>query len=1455
MATITAKPTSGSIFNVLDPNTWVGGVVPGKDDVAVFPTISSTQINFAFTPGYFTGSVSESRIIVDSTAIFPPSGSFYALSDYTTDLVKINYVSRSSATAFDSCSIDPEFSSRVVYKNSGSWPREIPYILEDDQLIIPYLHQYELTGSGVWHVGQVQMGFGTSFTIKNQSTIKLDGTNTTNPCIGPTGGPSGTNSTWYVYVLDEATIEVTGSVRRSGTGIQSTNGATRVFVLISGSANYSSSLLSTSASAGDTIIKLVNSESFAKGDIISITEPWDILQYAVISQSGNTNLWATREDKSYNPGVWANFIVHGFYYTGSWGEEVARVHKVEGDTALIAKLYAKRGSVASDLGVYNYNEFVETFNETPPVYQGNKRVILVDSLHMNFLAGDKLIISESAYNVLYNSKYLSQSQFIDFKNGAVASEVFAWDPLMNTGSGIDLTGNLREQYLMNQVWSTGSYGGTNCLHIRSASMTNPSSPQTRLNLMVSGTYLQEYEITLSGSVIRDLIGSYDASSQIGFYVGGTPYGRNSYPLLAQNSNIEFGSLYVLGGDSLYHTFRGVAGRSGRVRWNNSDYWGGNDFQITPFTGSGQSFNMKLSKKDNIVRSYFNGFQTSEKVENFPPAPLFTYLTRYAAIFSIDIKEWKQLLIIDTDESINAGSEIIEGGLIYNHNPNHTAKFLGNTIKDARGYKNLIWDWYYKKGKTSFLPYQHSAVTTTTNVPTLTNFIPNASGWSYPLVYQQSGIGTGYGSLAGGGTGSFVTYDLTQPTTFDAFAFIYGSEFTNATNQGIQSNGSGSQLFGIRLDVSNDGENWTTIRPATNDLRFFTGISALRRYPLASPTTSRFIRLYMNGSTMGTSNNIRFFGIYNTNGQGNTIELHDASNFSVGDKILFWNEHMSFDLKFMDTDTSYIDWPTIVGVQAGVTKNENVIGGLTLYHEITAIDGNAITLDRPVEYYHLTENTLVYKVNRGKVNFKGNHTNYCNLQIVGNNNSSRASLQIFNANFLDLAENGALRFVNHRIWNPLIFEDAFFNVQTGDENSVTAGLLYKNVFSLNNGNTFNLMASYPRMDGLNTSTPHTQYAFNYHAYNRYTRLNYIEGGATDRIGYNFCVVRSNSTNLVANIDGNASTANGRNNVLIQFTNNYLDSRWGPVVPPYSTNLNISKNIIYDNNYLPAISNFLNFNGYNEVASLTHNKINFPILHRKLSSFADSFARTNNGSYLAEVRTGLNNNLYMPNHFDFSQTTPAIILGSLYSNYFITKNQNYYSIYRGRNDSDRFNYNYLVLFYHHFRVLEPVTIQLQFDFNYRIDIFNKHVQYEDNNLPARGFASTEFVSPTFVLADEKGKIFNNFGRLSSIAFTPFSINETITLEPGLYTFSLNENTITNNPITNLKLMDFTAINYNLLATDTSKIISVNNNFDTYKLFNSRQSLIDGYSFPNLGAGAVLRPSNSQNPSIIKFRKVKL
>ena len=114
MATITAKTGSGVPLNVLDPTTWIGGVVPTAADYAIFPnqairtqfrpTVADNYIPYTPWPGFKT-------IEVASTTGFDTSGSFYCFPSPMQDVllpIKIDYQSK-SATTFISCSIDQSF--------------------------------------------------------------------------------------------------------------------------------------------------------------------------------------------------------------------------------------------------------------------------------------------------------------------------------------------------------------------------------------------------------------------------------------------------------------------------------------------------------------------------------------------------------------------------------------------------------------------------------------------------------------------------------------------------------------------------------------------------------------------------------------------------------------------------------------------------------------------------------------------------------------------------------------------------------------------------------------------------------------------------------------------------------------------------------------------------------------------------------------------------------------------------------------------------------------------------------------------------------------------------------------------------------------------------------------------------------------------------------------------------
>ena len=1455
MATIIANPSNGNILNVLDPSTWVGGVVPGPNDIAQFPAQSQiTAINRPYTDGYFLGTTYEERIIVDSTSNFPnESGSFYIHSNTTGDIeVKINYTG-SDPNEFFSCSIDPEYTDRIKYQNSGSWPHDILFRAGDNSGVWRGYNEYELTGSGVWHVGQVQMNTRVKFTIKDDAHLKLDGSSVIYPNIN-----FDLSSVGKLYILDQANIEVTGSTSRARAGIWMLD-RDNCTVIISGSENFSSSYLSSAASAGDTLVRVDNPTSFGPKDYISITEPWDITQRASISSSGDINLWYQGEDYNYKEHSWHGYQLNGWYYDGKMEDELARVHSVSGSHLLISKLHAKEGAIHEDLGLYDYNTFVETFGETPPVFTGNKRVVLVSSFHKDFKPNTTLIVSESICNILYSSKYLSQSQFIDFTTGTTRpEEVFAWDSKMNTGSGLTVgTINTdREDYWLDQIWTTSSYNGLNCFRIHHEQCVNPSSPRTYMNLMVSGTFLQEYEVTVSGSTLRD---NGNGDGFLGVGVGGHPTFRNTITRADTRTSTYYSLgwipwLTLDGKYSLYHNQ--APGDYNKVQIDNNDYWEENDFIIQDWTlkddlslNPSASFELKITQKDGLYRTYFNNFQTSEFIRNLAPSPLWVGLHRFSSLYNINIKEWKELLILDTEDEFTQGDPIIEGGLIYTHDSTHKISNLGNAIKDARGYRNILWEWNYTKGKTSLLPYQHNVVASNQADYTPGLQYINSPGqymWGAQLAFQAAPRPWSF-SMGHLGAGYFITYDLNQSITFDTFAIQYVLEYRDDEVN--------NRIYNIRLDVSDDGENWTTVKAAANDDRYFPGIQTLRRFALDSgPTTARFVRYYSEGSVRSTENDHLFFGLYNTNGQGNTIELYDASNFKVGDKILFWSKQLNSELRKEDQPDAFIDWPLITGVSTGITTNEDVAGGLVLYHEITAIDGNIITLDRQVEYYHLNKNTVVLKLNLGNINFIGNHINRNNL-YANRSDGGPLNMSIKNANWTHLAEASAFYMINNYWGHPLIIENCFFNTQTGDQTAIYAGSLWKNNYSLNSG-ADNIMRGYY------TFTPQTQYCFNYHSYNRQTFYEYLEGGTTDKVCYNFNVTRGHSAGAIYRpMDNNISfSENGNQAADLIIKNNYMGGLTYGWYLPYSTaDFSIPRRMQVYDNYVDATSGFRgwNPNGYQDELILIQNHIESPKFSRDWDYFGVSNNYRSYGSFIGwgGLRTGRSFGLYLSNNPDLNK--PSILIGG-YQYYVLTHEKDHYRVYIGGSANEPFTQqNTLNLFKCTFKISSEMDVKIQLSFDYKLDIFLKHALGSNSSAGdvAQQRHGKNWTQPHIVLFDKQMNVIKHLGSFSSIHWDTVSVDEILTLTPNTYILAIVHHTHYAAAWRHTKLMDYKNMDLNLLATDTSDIVVYNNNFDVHKMFISRQGLTDSYTKGSLGPNSVVRTSNNLNIGKLKFRKVKL
>jgi hypothetical protein len=101
----------------------------------------------------------------------------------------------------------------------------------------------------------------------------------------------------------------------------------------------------------------------------------------------------------------------------------------------VAKRFGKEGEIHQDLGTYNYEQFIQTFGGTASSFEGNKRAILVSSLHRQFKQGDKLIISKSLVtDCLFADYYLSSSILYDYNNSATVENSLHSAPYRLTSS-------------------------------------------------------------------------------------------------------------------------------------------------------------------------------------------------------------------------------------------------------------------------------------------------------------------------------------------------------------------------------------------------------------------------------------------------------------------------------------------------------------------------------------------------------------------------------------------------------------------------------------------------------------------------------------------------------------------------------------------------------------------------------------------------------------------------------------------------------------------------------------------------------------------------------------------------------------------------------------------------------------------------------------------------------------
>ena len=195
---------------------------------------------------------------------------------------------------------------------------------------------------------------------------------------------------------------------------------------------------------------------------------------------------------------------------------------------------------------------------------------------------------------------------------------------------------------------------------------------------------------------------------------------------------------------------------------------------------------------------------------------------YGAIYSINIKQRYQLLLLDTSDSFSFRDKMKEGGLLYNHYPNKKVKFIATEVKDCRGFKNLLWMKEYSGQTSSIRPFY-----TTINVGTVKPDDGTPTAWentqwtnSREQSLGPSVIGQFYhnNSLWTDNANWYAILDIGDTIEFDTVGIIQNGNTTTYKWESHQNNMMDDVSFQVSDDIGVASPTWTTVVASHRDRR-------------------------------------------------------------------------------------------------------------------------------------------------------------------------------------------------------------------------------------------------------------------------------------------------------------------------------------------------------------------------------------------------------------------------------------------------------------------------------------------------------------------------------------------------------------------------------------------------------------------------------------------------------------
>lgn len=815
---------SGSYFGQLswnDPNAWYGGIVPtSSDDVWIRGVRTTVSRISPFWPG------TASEFFVANNTGFPSEGAQVYTYTNSNIEVRLNYQGLSGSNRLLGVSIDQEYSA--PWGQSSLYPTTPTIDISDPKSGIIPAGAFIQFRPGVIALSGSNSGSAKILTIENGGEFALSGTSSyfiRNLINVSDGTLRAQDSSSFVFANRFTGSRYISSNTRTNLISYITNDDNPFSrTIIEGAEVRTNTILSNSASVGDTYLSVQDASNFEFGDWIFV---------------GEDQIGYERQDDS--SGITGLFTTVYSQYRSSEDETFYVIGK---DT----------GSIPNKLYIQKMNGL-----EGKILATASSTEIIVDE--ERFKVGDKVLINNQERIITeVTSSYDYLLRDYDFTSPFASASLLDWE--------LDPT---RSPAFMN--WNLAPGKG---LTLQANEAINQYRHTVIKNIFRDNVKVEAWvkndSFNLSGSLtspaFRDNINLY------GIMLHAEPANDFDERLIAIPGNIQYKTV------ALINPFQ-----SSFVVINKGDYLFSDKYKpfVAGVTNIEEERKITLERSRGFIKAYIDDVCYYESIDkNGTTSGRVGIVTQnFKAVYTrFKVYAKCQKIVLNSPiTGLTSNDTIYESGVELPHDINNQVIKLSSVILDLGAHKNLAFAYRGAEDNENngIWPYIYSINTRPTQefVQTGTG---NRSLFGAPLIDGNlNGFNVG-GGTGGTLTGSSIILDLTTPVSFSNFGFV--EQFT-AMMQNFTSSISG----GLSISGSNDLYTWFPLTGGI-DRRARVDPQRIRDWDLGGTHVYRYIRLQNNRATktgLG-STNINYLNISVRSGSVNQIILNNTSDFNIGDHI-------------------------------------------------------------------------------------------------------------------------------------------------------------------------------------------------------------------------------------------------------------------------------------------------------------------------------------------------------------------------------------------------------------------------------------------------------------------------------------------------------------------------------------------------------------------------------------------